>query len=356
MASSMTDFLQTFLNLKQVQNQTEQIAQRAKTDAISGMTTFMELAKHTADPGARQALVQRFADLGVASSDQLTSIQYHVAPTQEAQKDQQTQLGIANNTPEDAARLAQETANATMAGQNAGQLSSSAFLKSVYTRVGDIAKNHQDFMDKLAVGLGTRTAAGQDAGAFMASAARAALPAPELTQGAGVANETRMSAAQAANNTIAQGGLKLGAAQLTETARANTMDAIYKKGMLAVDQAKVDLMGGKGQNAEMISRLLDNKSGILKSIAASKDLKGSVAVGFLGALNGVNAQLEAAGQPTEGQYDYNPQELLGTGVFSRNTQRGPTNAVSRRAGQPQKQSGPVTNPYLSGGDPSGSTP
>ena len=331
MASSMTDFLQTFLNLKQVQNQTEQIAQRAKTDVVSGLTTFMDLAKHTADPGARQALVQRFSSLGVASPEQLSAIQYHVAPSMDAQKETMMQAGVDKMTPENADRLAGETANIAFTGHDAGQLASSSFLKSVFEKTGDITKNHQDFMDKLAIGLGTRTAAGQDAGAFTLAAATAALPTGTVTRQANIAGGTDMSDSARAADQVARGGLALGGAQLTETARNNSLDAMYKNGMLAVEQSRA-AMSGMGAGREQVAKILESKVQVLSALTAAKqkDPTGSTIQGFIGALNGINQQLEALGVRQEGTLDYNVDELLKPGFFSRNTSKGPTNAANRQ--------------------------
>lgn len=320
MSTQMTDFLQTFLNLKQVQNQTEQVAQQARQHAIGGMTTFMELAKHTADPAQLTGLVQRFSELGVASPEQLTSVLQHVTPTLDAQQAAQTKLGTdiaAGHTPEGttpaAASLATDTANTQLVGQNAGQRGASQFLSEIFKKVPTTGAQ----ADQFALGLGAQTAAHMTPLQMVQDAAGRALPPEEILQQAGVAGGTRMTAAQDANNQAAWAGIRSQDRQITA-------NSAYQMGSLEVDAAKARA-SSMGHDPQIISNLISAKSQLMSTFkdAKTKNPTPSEAMGYIGALNAINAQMAQYGLPNEGQIEYDPSLLVRPGAFSRLFDRRP---------------------------------
>lgn len=320
MPSSMTDFLNTFLNLKQVQNQTEQIVQKSRSDAITGMSTFMQLAQHTADPTQLTGLVSRFAELGVGTQAELSGILAHVTPTQEALKSYMTTRGIVAadgntmGTPtKEGDTLARETASTNLTGMNRGQVGASDLLSGLFPRVDTAGQAG----DALATHLGARTAAGMTPFQMVEDAAGRALPSDEILQAAGIRGGTRMSAAQDA-------GARQGIGELNERRRVDTFNANYQIGMLDIDAARARATA-MGRDPQIITNLIDAKNKLLSTVtdAQNKNPTRSAVLGFIGGLNAINSQMQALGLPNEGQIDYKPEDLVNPSFLSRLTDRRP---------------------------------
>lgn len=311
MASGISDFIQTFLQLKQVQNQTEQIAQQARFQTVNEMNTFMELAKQTADPGQLTALVDRFAQLGVGTPEQLGSILQHVTPTVEATKGYLSKLGVdissgrVTGTPAAEANLASETASVQNTGMNKGQAAGSSFLADIFSKVD----THGEIGRQLAEGLASRTATGMTPEQMQQGQDFLNLPQNERTQAAGVAAQTRLSAPQSAQNQLGWAGNRLGYAQLAS-------QSAYQMGELAVENAKAQA-AAKGHDPQIIDNLISAKNGAQKTLqeAAKQNAPKANIISIIGQLNSINAMLSAYGIPNEGQIPYDPEKLTNNGLF-----------------------------------------
>jgi hypothetical protein len=320
MPSSIADFIGTFVQLKQVQNQTEQLQQQARNQAVSGMSTFMEIAKNTADPGELTALVDRFSQLGVGTPEQLGSILQHVTPTVEATKGYLSKLGVdvaagtATGRSPDEARLAGETASAQNTGMNEGQRATSGFLADIFKKVD----THGAVGEQLAQGLAARTAYGLTPGDMAVDQATTKLPANEVQQGSGVKLGTRMGAAQDAGNQLGWANNRLGVGNLELGNRQLAVTSAYQMGTLEVEAARA-AAAAKGHDPQLVDNLLGSKNNILKLIQSTTNPSKQLATGYIGALNGINAQLAALGVPTEGQIAYDPESLVQPGVWNKIT-------------------------------------
>jgi hypothetical protein len=307
----MSDFIQSFVGLKNVQNQTQAIAQNAQAQAISGVSTFMELARHTADPGQLTQLVDRFAQLGVASPDQLGGILQHITPTAEATRDYLVKIGVDENaginTGSTAAtkKQAGEAASVATTNMNQGQAASSGFLNDIFSKID----THGQVGRTLAQGLATRTAAGQTREQFQQGSDFLGLSQTERTQSAGAAAGTRLTAAQDAANQLGWAGNRLGNATLAST-------SAYQIGSLEVESAKANA-AAKGHDPQIITNLITAKNQILQELGKTKNPSKQALQGFIGGLNSINAMMNAYGLPNEGQIDYNPDELVQPGAMDR---------------------------------------
>jgi hypothetical protein len=308
--------LNTLVNFKQLQNQTEQIQQQARGQAIQGVSTFMNLARNTADPTQLTQLVNRFSQLGVGTTDELLGILNHVTPTEDALKSYYATLGgqvEAGHTPEgttDASkRTAGEALSSVTSGMNQGQAAASGFLSSVFAGANPNTPG-------LAEGLASRTATGMTPGERAVDTAQAGLPAAELAQQGGIKGGTRMTAAQDAGN-------QLGFAQLRANVRSDEVRNAQRDVELGISKEQVDAAMKKataqGLDPQKVTNLLEAKKGVLGLIQSRKNANPSKQelLGYIGTLNGLNAALTALGLPNEGQLEYNPDILLEPGFFDR---------------------------------------
>lgn len=325
---AIADFIQTFLQLKQVQNQTEQIANNAKAQTIGAMSTFMDLARQTADPGQLTALVDRFSQLGVGTPEQLGSILQHVTPTKEATAGYLSKLGVdiaagrAQGATEAESNLATETAGVQNTGMNKGQTAGSNFLADVFSKVD----THGEVGRQLAAGLASRTAAGLTPQQMQQEQDAMALPQAERTQAAGVAARTRLSAPDAAqqqlgllSNSLGWAGNRLGYAQLAS-------QSAYQTASLAVENAKAQA-AARGHDPQVIDNLLSAKNGAMKNLqdALAKHPSKGQLISLIGGVNAINAMLSGYGLPNEGQLEYDPDKLLTPGYITRFFDRQPIN-------------------------------
>jgi hypothetical protein len=310
MSSQFTDFLNTFINLKQIQLQTEQVAQTAKTQAVSGVDTFMRLAQHTANPMELTSLVDRFSQLGVASREQLSGILQHVVPTAEAQKEydvwrgrQMQDSGATDPTVSAATRTrTTEAANVNATGMNSGQLSNSKFISDVLST----APTGGDLPGAMA----TRLAAGMSPGEMAVDQAVTQLPANELQQAGGAKVGTRMTAAQDANNQSTWATIRM-------QDRNNTAESAYHMGSLEVEAAKARAAAA-GHDPQTIDHLITAKTSLMATLkdAKNKNPSAQELMSFIGGLNAINAQMSAYGIPNEGQIDYKPEMLTQPGFLT----------------------------------------
>lgn len=314
MPSQFTDMLNTLVNIKQLENQTEQIRQQGRAQAVNGMNTFMTLARQTADPTQLTQLVNRFSQLGVGTTDELLSILNHVTPTEDAIKSYYAQQGgmAAAGNPTNSDTEASKTAGAealssTVGGQNVGQQAASGFLASVFKNINP---NNPD----LATGLASRTATGMTPGDLAIDLATANLPGPELTQAAGVKSGTKMSAAQDAGN-------QLGWATLRANARNDEVRNAQNMVALGISKEQADAAMKKaeknGLNPGDIVNIVEAKTKLMNLIKDKKNSNPSKQemLGWIGNLNAINAAMSAYGLPNEGQISYNPDMLLQPGFF-----------------------------------------
>jgi hypothetical protein len=309
MPSSMSDFIQSFVNLKNVQNQTQQIAQQAQAQAVNGMTTFMELARHTADPGQLTQLVDRFAQLGVGTPDQLGGILQHVTPTAEATRDYLVKIGVDENagvntgSTDATKRQAGEAASVATTGMNQGAAAGSSFLHDIFSKVD----THGEVGRVLAQGLASRTATGQTAEQLQQGQDFLNLGQPERTQAAGVAAGTRQSAAQDAGNQLGWANNRLGYASLAS-------NAAYQTGTLEVENAKARA-AAQGHDPQVITNLITAKNTLMGELQKAKNPSKQAVMGFIGGLNSINAMMSAYGLPNEGQMNYDPEALVKPGAW-----------------------------------------
>jgi hypothetical protein len=301
----MSDFIGTFLNMAQLQNQQEQTENARKSQAVQGVNTFMTIARQTADPALLTGLVDRFAALGVAPKDELLSILQHVTPTQEALKAYSTRQGMLEKAghPTDSdtsasSELNRETANTELTGMNEGQMSASAFLSDLFSKTQTGGRQG----DMLAASLASRTAGNVTPGQLVLDHAMSLLPQNEIEQGAGIGLGTRMSAPQDATN-------QLGWANLREENRKNTQYGALTEAGFHADLTKAGMAALKG-GLDHIPGLLQTKEQFIKQLT---DAKGSptpaLVMSIIGGLNSVNQQLTAAGIANEGQIQYKPEML-----------------------------------------------
>lgn len=312
MPTQFTDFLQTFMGLKQIQNQTEQVAQTARSQAVSGLDTFMKMAQHTANPMEQTALVDRFSQLGVASREQLMGVLQHITPTAEAMKEYDIWRGRQLEdapagappdptvTPAGRTRMT-EAANANSTGQNAGQLGSSQFLRDMFSLAPRSSDNAAEMASRLTGGMST--------GETAIDRAMTALPGSEVTQAAGVKAGTRMSAAQDAN-------VQLGFGQLRSQDRRNTAESAYQMGTLEVEAAKAKA-AALGHDPQMVDHLISAKTSLMATLkdAKNKNPSAQELMAFIGGLNAINQQMTQLGIANEGQIDYKPEMLTQPGLY-----------------------------------------
>lgn len=309
MPSRVSDILRTFLGIAELQQNYERIDQQKNDARVAGLNTFMSLARQTANPAHLTALVDRFSELGIGTKDQLLSILQNVTPTQEAVTANETATGIKVTEGQptgkgaEADALARRTATSQLTGQNSGQLAASDFI------AGAIGKT--PMTDVLAAATTSKLATGMSPGQLVLDAALAHLPGSEVTQAAGVSAGTRLSASQDAQ--VGQGY-----AQLREMARHNRVEEALGETNQMVDLTNARVRAGDHQtpDASNVASLLATKASLVKELTSQKgNPPPGLVISYIGALNAINRQLEAAGTPTEGQIPYDPQLMTNPAFF-----------------------------------------
>ena len=154
---------------------------------------------------------------------------------------------------------------------------------------------------ELAGALATQTASGLTPGKFVLDAALANLPPNVMTQAARIQTGTALSAGQNAD-------LQVGMAGINERANEASMQN-------ALGTAELDFKGAAAKSAAMTAAdsLMTNKASILKSLQGMKDPAPQVVLGFVGALNAINAQLTNLGLPNEGQIPLDAAQMVQPG-------------------------------------------
>lgn len=316
MPSKVTDFIQTYQGLAKLQQDRDQIEDARESAKVAGLNTFMTLARQTAEPGQLLALVDRFAQLGVGSHEQLTSILQNVTPTQEAITSMMTQRGI--NVQEAAGtgdRLASETANTQLTGQNQGQTSTSQVVAGLMDRF----KLPPGPMGDAYIAAAGARAIGATPGQLVLDHALSKLGMPELQQGAAVGLGTRLSAGQTEQSAQAKAGLEYNWAGLRETSRHNRVGEALSEVELGISaqnaKTKANMTGIP--DASNIASMIASKAGILKDLQNTKETPPpALVMNYIGALNTINAQLSAAGVPNEGQIDYTPDAVVDPSMWA----------------------------------------
>lgn len=213
---------------------------------------------------------------------------------------------VATSSPTNVARESAASGQ-TLTGMNPQQEAVSNF----------IAQNlHGATMtDQQRAELVSRTATGLNIGDATLSGTLGALPANEQDQRARITAGTAMSAAQDANNQATWGNLRQGERGLIQQGALGEINAginaTQAAGQAAAAKAAAERSGGSH-----VAQLLESKKSLLTSIKSSKDPMTSTLIkSYIGALNGINQQLQAAGVPTEGVIPDSDQ-LLRPGVFN----------------------------------------
>ncbi len=301
MPSDIGDYIQTFMGLKQLQNQTQQVAEEARRGTMSGVNTFLQLARQTAHPGELAALADRFAELGVASRDQLTQLLTHVTPTGEALQAAQTQFGIGiaegDTSGTSAARsLAQDTASNTLTGQSRAQRAIGD-RQQVALGGEDLNTPFSKFLNQAFL---SNQLAGMSPGKATIDALIPGLPAPVLEQAARIQTQTSMSAQDNAQMQAQQANNKLGYAQLAA-------QSAYQMGSLEVEmvgrkaQAMAAAAKASGLEPQDFVQLITAKTQLIKAArdAQNKNPTPVEADAIVGGLNAINQRMKAAGLPYE---------------------------------------------------------
>lgn len=301
MPSDIGDYIQTFMGLKQLQNQSAQVAEQARQDTMQGVNIFLQLARQTAHPGELAALADRFSELGVGSRDQLTSLLTNITPTEEALRASQTQMGLriaGGDTSGTAAErsLAQDTASNALTGQTQTQRAIGDRQRQALESVpGESA-----FGAFLNRAFTSQTLAGMTPGKATIDALMMGLPVPELTQAAGVAIGTRLGAGDNAQLQTQQANNRLGWAQLAD-------ESAWHAGQLGLEQAKFKMMAKKaeagGLDPQDYVALITAKTQLIKAAQDSKNKNPTEAElnAIAGGLNAINRRMQAVGLPYEPQ-------------------------------------------------------
>lgn len=309
MPSDIQDFINTFMGLKQLQNQTQQVALQAKEQALQGVNAFMQIARQTAHPGELAALTDRFAELGVGSREQLSSLLMNVTPTPEALKAAQAQFGIniaaGDKSGTEASRqLAQDTASAELTGQSTTQ-------RTIGRRQATAVESQPTgtpFGDFLNKAFASQTLAGMSPGKATIDALVLGLPTPELQQAAGVASGTRLSAEGNAQVQIAKSRNDIEWAQLANT-------SAFQAAQLGMDEVKLKMMMKKAQAGGLdpndFVQLITAKTALVKAAqdAKNKNPSDTELSAIVGGLNAINARMAAVGLPHEPPIENSPDVL-----------------------------------------------
>lgn len=312
MPSSMSDFINTFINMAQLQNQQEQVDIQKKSQAVQGVNTFMTLARQTADPALLTGLVDRFSSLGVAPKEELLSILQNVTPTQEALKAYSTRQGMLDaaghpvDSNTDASRnLNKEAANTELTGMSSGQMAASTFLDKMFAKIPTTGAT----ADQMAMGLGSKTTAGVTPGQLVLDHALSMLPQGTLAQGSRIGLGTEMSAPQAASNQRAIENNELGWANARIQDRQVTQYGALQEAGFQVDLTKAGLAAG-ARDQTHIPNLLATKEQLVSKLTDSKSPPPPALVtSYIGALNAINQQLTQSGIANEGQIEYSPEMM-----------------------------------------------
>jgi hypothetical protein len=311
MPSSIQDFIGTFMQMAQVQNQQEQIENQRKAQAVQGVNTFMTIARQTADPALLTGLVDRFSALGVAPKEELLSILQHVTPTQEALQAYGTRQGMlqAAGVPTDSStaeskQLNRETANTQLTGQNAGTLAASGYVSNAMSK----APTSGPEFDKMVAALASKTTAGLSPGQLVLDHALSMLPGNEIEQAAGVQAGTRLSAPQAASNELGWANMRQQGRQITQAG------ALGEAGMVTDLAGRRISAAASGAGNDHTAQLLATKEQLVTKLTDSKSPpQPGLVISYIGALNAINQQLTAAGIANEGQVQYSPEMLTEPG-------------------------------------------
>lgn len=318
MPSGLGDFIGTILKVKALQQQQQQIDETQRADTVQGLNVFMSLARQTANPATLAALADRFSQLGLAPRDALMNTLQNVTPTQEAIHAATTQAGlnvVAGGTTGKGAgadKLARQTAEATLTGQNAGQLAASEYNAGLFGN----APTSGPLYDATAAALAARQAGGSVADVIFGNEVLGFTPAEKgrtaRAQAGLVLNEPQ--AVQAAAQLSAQ---KIDWAKVNELIRNNRADEALKEMGLGIEYA-VGMNRGAGAQSEGLTSLLSTKASVINEINKTKGTPTpGLVLSYIGALNSINQRLEALGYPTEGQIPYNPNYLTDPGLWDR---------------------------------------
>lgn len=312
MPSSMSDFINTFINMAQLQNQQEQTENARKSQAVQGVNTFMTLARQTADPAMLTGLVDRFSTLGVAPKEELLSILHNVTPTQEALKAYSTKQGMLDaaghptDSNTDASRNTnREAMNTELTGHDQSQLAASDFLTKMFAKVPTTGPQ----ADMMAAGLGSQATAHTTPGQLVLDHAMSLLSPGTLAQGSRIGLGTELSAPQAASNQRAKDANELGWANARIQDRQVTQYGALQEAGFATDLAKTGMTSG-ARDQSHIPNLLATKEQLVSKLTDSKSPPPPALVtSYIGALNAINQQLTASGIANEGQIEYSPEMM-----------------------------------------------
>lgn len=300
MPNDIQDFIGTFVQLKQLQNQTQQVAEQARNDTLQGVNMFMQLARQTAHPGELSALTQRFSELGIGTPDQLSSLLTNVTPTEDAIRAAQTQFGIniaaGDQSGTEASRnLAQDTASAALTGQNRGQRAVAGRQEAAINAQPGTGTPFGDYLNRA---FATKVLADLTPGGATIDALLQGLPTPELTQAAGVRAGTRLSAGDNAQLQTQQANNRLGWAQLADM-------SAYHAGELGIEESRLRLSlknaKEKGIDPGDIVAAINAKTAIIKTAQDAKNKNPTPAElrGIVGSINAINAHMKELGLPYE---------------------------------------------------------
>lgn len=318
MPSGLGDFIGTILKVKALQQQQQQIDETQRADTVQGLNVFMALARQTANPATLAALADRFSQLGLASRDDLMNTLQNVTPTQEAIHAAQTQAGInvvgggTTGKGQAADRLARQTAETTLTGQNAGGLAASEYNAALFGK----APTSGPLVDAAAAALVARQAGGSVADIILGNDILGYTPAE---RGRASRIQTGLALSQPAEVQAAAqlGQQKIDWAKVNELVRSNRADEALKEMGLGIEYA-IGTARGQAAGSEGLTSLLSTKAGIINEINKTKGTPTpGLVTSYIGALNSINQRLEALGYPTEGQIPYNPNYLTDPGIWDR---------------------------------------
>lgn len=316
MPSSIQDFIRTYMGMAELQQGQQQIEQRQREAQIAGLNTFISLARQTADPTQLTSLAQRFAQLGVAPIEHLTSILGSITPDQNALDAHAQQRGMmaieGNPTGETASADAtyKRGAENRITGQTAGQIAAdnlnALFLNRTPTEgaAGDV----------MAAAVQARQLGGTTPGQLVLDNVLSNLDRATLDWGARASIGTALTQGQYSQN-------ELGWANLRQQERATLGNQALQEAQLGLQKSMADARN-VGKNGEQvpdpsnIASLISTKASILRELMSSKETPTpALMMNYIGALNGINQQLRLGGVPTEAPIEYKPEMLTDPNWF-----------------------------------------
>lgn len=314
MPSTTGDFINTILKVKALQQQQQQLDEQQRTDTVTGLNTFMAIARQTANPAQLAALADKFAELGVGSRDQLMQTLQNVTPAPEAIHAAQTQAGInvVAGTPTGKGKgsdtLARQTAEATLTGQNAGQLAASEYNALLFGK----APGTGPLTDAIATALAARQAGSSVSDVIFGNQVLGYSP-QEQGKASRIQTGLAVSAPQEVQFANELASRKIDWAKVNEMIRSNRADEALKEMGLAVEQEGFKFRAGAGEH---VSQLISSKAALLDNINKTKGTPPpGLVLSYIGALNSINQQLEGSGVPTEGQIPFDPNYLTDPGLW-----------------------------------------